>query len=571
MKKFLIAVAGIVLVTCIVLRVSFGYPFSLLGFHLIAVGGLVAAVWVLFRFLGYIRNNRLRRISQTTVWFLFFLFLSTFYLVHIGSVATWGKGIELGMLAGYLTSLGSLVETLPVKGWMLYSFLLVFLVFVSILFYFFRPKARQSDPKHLKRDLLVLAGLFVLMWAAYQPLIEFKRHMHAAGEPVLEFLFPRAWHTDVERELFKEVLTNTSDLDKECFAQVRNEPAHVSDRNFLILVIDALRPDHLSAYGYNRPTSPFLDSMIANGKLLKVEYPFSLSTNTLSGMVNLFASKGMQDFSFSALTLVKYMKFKGFRTYAFLTGAQSRWYWQTDLYRNDLDLYYESKSTLEGDDDDFITVEKVTSTRFKAPFFAYVHLMSPHVLGKKHEAFKKFLPDKVGIGGNKSVPLVNNYDNGVLQTDYLIREIFETLKKKGQLQRTTVFIVADHGELLGEDDRWGHNKSVHPNLHAIPMMIYDEDHEWYKNRYSATLLDIAPTIADRLGYPIPPCWHGQSLHKKPVDFSIDLRGTPPCDFPYGILHQKDSIFSMDVMDNDNVQRRRFLFNHESGRWYEEKQ
>lgn len=178
--------------------------------------------------------------------------------------------------------------------------------------------------------------------------------------------------------------------------------------------------------------------------------------------------------------------------------------------------------------------------------------MSVHIMGKKLEVFKKYLPDKIGFNTGKKEALINNYDNGILQVDYVIREIFSKLKKDDQLKKTTIFIVADHGELSGEDGRWKHSGSIHPYLQSIPMFIFDQDMSWYQNTYSATLLDVAPTIANRLGYPIPECWTGVSLHQKLKDFNIELQSGVECDIPYGILHNRDSVLTMDLLNNDHL-------------------
>ena len=45
-------------------------------------------------------------------------------------------------------------------------------------------------------------------------------------------------------------------------------------RNVVLVLIDTLRADHLGAYGYARPTSPFLDELAAKGLLLAVRALF---------------------------------------------------------------------------------------------------------------------------------------------------------------------------------------------------------------------------------------------------------------------------------------------------------
>ena len=51
---------------------------------------------------------------------------------------------------------------------------------------------------------------------------------------------------------------------------------------FILISIDTLRADHLGAYGYARPTSPFLDSLAARGTLFEnavVQLPGTLPSH----------------------------------------------------------------------------------------------------------------------------------------------------------------------------------------------------------------------------------------------------------------------------------------------------
>lgn len=286
-------------------------------------------------------------------------------------------------------------------------------------------------------------------------------------------------------------------------------------------------------------------------------------------MVNIFASRAISEFNFSDLRLMQYMKIKKYTTYPFLTGAHSAWYWLTNLYRHDTDFFFESKDALGmGQDDDFVTTNKFMQTELKQPFFAYMHLMSVHLMGMKHAAFRKYLPDKIDIGVDKKTALVNNYQNGIVQADATLRAIFEKLKNAGELANTTIVICSDHGELFGDDGRWGHGGSLHPALQDIVLMIYDEDPGWYQNTYSATLLDIAPTIADRLGYPVPQCWSGRSLHQPLANFDVELESTDRSEFPYGMVTNRDSVLTMYLMDEHKKIRRTFSVDRNFGQWIE---
>lgn len=566
MKNYFVAIFFVAVLSSAVLHFSFYYPVSVLLYHLLLIGGFCAGIFTVYYVLGYIPNRVLRSLLQHVVCFSFFLSLCIFYLVTLGSNEFWGKAMELNLLVGYIFRLNTLIETLPVDQWILYAFLIVFLCIVFLAYYFVRPESRHNSINNLRRDLIVGSIIVLLMIVFFKPALLFKRYMYAAGEPVLEFIYPKTWHDQKEMMIYENVLMKDVSKDRACVESVEKEPVHKADRNVIIILVDDWRREFLSAYGYHRPTTPFLDSMLRTGTLIRIRFPFSPSTATVSGVANLFASKNISDFSFAGLRLGKYMKFKNYHTYALVTGQHSNWYWLPKIYKNDCDFFFESKSDLSPGEDDFVTLEKIESTSFKEPFFAYVHLMSAHIMGKKQEEFKKYLPDKIGLSNDKKEALINNYDNGILQVDHVIKKIFDKFRKDGQLEHSTIFILSDHGELFGKDGRWKHAGSLHPDLQSIPMFIYDQDKSWYQNTYAATLLDIAPTIADRLGYDIPECWDGVSLHDTLRNFKIAFESGVASDLPHGMLINKDSILTLDIFDQHHLLKEQYKLSNKSKNW-----
>src|SRR5260370_39604593 len=100
-----------------------------------------------------------------------------------------------------------------------------------------------------------------------------------------------------------------------------------------------------------------------------------------------------------------------------------------------------------------------------------------------------------------------------MQADGTIKDMFAALERKGYLKNSIVVIGADHGEGLGERSRygWGLGHWLYQEFIRIPLLIYDESPAKYANLKFATQIDVAPTIVDRLGLPIPACWQGASL------------------------------------------------------------
>lgn len=99
--------------------------------------------------------------------------------------------------------------------------------------------------------------------------------------------------------------------------------------NVIVLLIDTLRADHLSTYGYKRPTSPAIDALAANGARFDAAYAAAPWTrpSVTSLMTSLYPSSHDVQSEWSKLpndvpTLAELMKSRGYRTAAFSANRQ---------------------------------------------------------------------------------------------------------------------------------------------------------------------------------------------------------------------------------------------------------
>lgn len=123
--------------------------------------------------------------------------------------------------------------------------------------------------------------------------------------------------------------------------------------------------------------------------------------------------------------------------------------------------------------------------------------------------------------------LVKDHYAGVVDNDDNVGRVFQWLERSGQLDDTAVLLSSDHGFFLGEwrmfDKRFMHEPSI-----RVPLMIR------YPKRVKAGTvcdrmalnIDIAPTILELAGIPVPVTMHGRSLvplleEKAPPDWRQD--------------------------------------------------
>lgn len=310
-------------------------------------------------------------------------------------------------------------------------------------------------------------------------------------------------------------------------------------KNVIIITVDSLRADHLPVYGYPRATTPFLSQLQDQGHLRRVDLATSICAESNCGILSTLFSKTLRHQVPESFSLFALLKDQGYDVHFVLSGNHN-WMGQREMYGHELTSYFDGHdSTRYGWSDDRVLVEGLQQVgNYQRPAFFYFHLMSPHIMAPKEERYRLFQPAVVALdmralfrGQYEQTSVVNNYDNGIVQADATIRDLFGALDRKGYLRNSMVVILADHGEALGDrGGMYGHINWLYQDTIRIPMLIYDDSSTTYRGLAFGTQLDVAPTIADRLGLPIPEHWEGVSLlnDAEPRRTMHQTKLTKPC-------------------------------------------
>ncbi len=318
-------------------------------------------------------------------------------------------------------------------------------------------------------------------------------------------------------------------------------------RNVVIIVADSLRPDHMGLYGYQRPTTPFLDRLGQSGKLRHVRLALASCPETNCGISSIMASKTFGSMVPQNFKLHELLRDQGYAVNFVLSGDH-QWIGLRQFYGDELTLYFDGHSShkFEPTDDRVIFEGLDLVPRFGGtPAFFFFHLMSAHEVGYRLDPYVRYQPSRPnGFWGGDTQMRVNSYDNGVVQADALIEQLFHALDEKGYLDDALVVILADHGEGLGEhpgDRGFGHGALLYQEFLRIPFLIYDQAGGNYSNLDFAAHVDVAPTIVDRLGLQVPPSWEGRSLLEpeiRPYSYHyVDRSLSVHARFPfYAVVH-----------------------------------
>lgn len=126
--------------------------------------------------------------------------------------------------------------------------------------------------------------------------------------------------------------------------------------------------------------------------------------------------------------------------------------------------------------------------------------------------------------------LVDGYDAAIRKVDTAIGRLLEALEAAGVRDETAIVITGDHGEALGEHGIYAEHALAHPPCQRVPMIVSwpgvtEEPRTVDEFVYQ---FDLAPTICELAGVPIPAGWDGKSFGPGLTGDDFDSRETLVC-------------------------------------------
>jgi hypothetical protein len=316
--------------------------------------------------------------------------------------------------------------------------------------------------------------------------------------------------------------------------------------NIFFLGIDGVDAAILSAYGYERPTTPFLETVRQD--MLVFDNAFSNATRTHGSLVTLLSGRlpfstrvtfpptvlQGEDAHRHLPGLLKTLGYStlqiGMRHYADAEDANllgfdaANYRWQNleevrpgrgldeaDVFRRAVAERLDDRlgrlfglppvasafAHVEGravapewrDDRRVETLERYFQQAAE-PWFVHLHLLDTHCC--------QYRPKQMHFTGGRTRE-VDARDSQLVETDAHVKRLFEALEASGRLERTVVVISSDH------TSQWRATERV-PLMMRFPNTAL-------KGRVSANvqLADVAPTMLGYLGLAAPPWMDGISL------------------------------------------------------------
>lgn len=285
-------------------------------------------------------------------------------------------------------------------------------------------------------------------------------------------------------------------------------PAGLARPNFLVLSVDALRPDHIGCFGYERDVSPHVDALCERS--VRFEDVTAQSSRSIRSFPALWTGLYPSQIAFGDeylypslleenTTVAEVLADAGWRTvmvmgtnYFDRTGHFFQGFeevWQDPIYKPPRDRVVQRalphlERLARGDD----------------PWLLWVHLFNVHLEYLWDDSPSRFGDEPVDA-----------YDTEIALADEQLGKLLEALEDSGEADETVVVLLSDHGEAFGEHGNAGHSRTLYEEEVQAVLMLRVPGVEPRSVSQPVALFDVMPTMLNLAGLPAPHPMPARSL------------------------------------------------------------
>ena len=306
-----------------------------------------------------------------------------------------------------------------------------------------------------------------------------------------------------------------------------------SSDKVILISIDTLRPDFLGTYNSKMQTSPNIDRL-ASHSVVCTDVVSQAPSTTLSHksiLYSLYPSIHKTSMTVLPKELIpsplEILKSRQFKTAAFVGGGQLS---KRFGFAKGFDVYWEPEGDVERNTKLF-EMEGVAfdwlQKNYKDKFFLFLHTYQVHCPYFPPEGYRKKFASwyqgnldpeykcQVDYNELKMTPedfryVRDLYAAEVNYTDVFIGNLVTLLNKLKIYDQTTIILLSDHGESLGERGFIGHNQLYNTQLRS-PLILKIPGIPHQQVQAPLQLIDVMPTIFDVLGLGKQFPFQGQSI------------------------------------------------------------
>jgi arylsulfatase A-like enzyme/HEAT repeat protein len=281
-------------------------------------------------------------------------------------------------------------------------------------------------------------------------------------------------------------------------------PLSFQGHDMLLVTIDALRADHVGAYGYARKLTPSFDALASRGSVF--DHAYCATPHTSYSVTSLLTGKYLRPLLLQGAgedsdTWAGLLRTYGFRTAAFYPPAvffidQSRF---ASFEKRALDFEYRWVEFAEGEKRVAQVRDYLTQSPRDKPLFVWVHLFGPHEPYEAHPELSLSLGDRD----------IDRYDSEIAAADATLGELVKLMEARRP--GAVTIVSADHGEEFGDHGGRYHGSSVYEEQVRVPLVVVGPGVKTQRVSEVVQTIDLLPTVLSALAVPRPPRIRGRDL------------------------------------------------------------
>jgi arylsulfatase A-like enzyme len=328
----------------------------------------------------------------------------------------------------------------------------------------------------------------------------------------------------------------------------KKRPAN-NGTNVLLIIMDTVRADRITCYGYDREVTPMVDALAARG--YRFENCYSNASWTLPAHASLFtgvypaahrATQETLELDAKFPTLAEILAGAGYQTFGSSTngivsaanGLARGFETFVPAFRNSVRRELGAPMVGHPDPNNLAFERFLQTSRRDKPFFVFINYIDAHAPyappQEVRDQFvdKKFEPEEVeaatrirmpdhymydAIGPRQFELLGQLYEGEINLVDRAINNLYALLQADGRLDNTLIIVASDHGENLGDHGHFAHVFDIHNTLLRVPLVVVPPGTlpSGVVRHDIAQLLDLFPTVLDWCGVEYDGRWDGRDL------------------------------------------------------------
>ena len=369
-------------------------------------------------------------------------------------------------------------------------------------------------------------------------------------------------------------------------------------KNVIVILIESLRGDQLTAYGGREGVMPAVNTLAQESRVFTNAYaqsshsnyadlgPLSSQYPLRSGEMYLYPENA----NYPHLMLHDLLHESGYRT-AIFSSQNEHWggmlnFLETDgldhlLHAGNYSGELKQQRTEgglsqlmigdrpSGKIDDRVTVSEALrwiDAEREQPFFIYMNLQTSHLpydvpadFPRRFVTDPKRLPVYLGpahLQVESQQHLKDLYADSLYYIDAQLARLFDQLRASGRLDNTIIVVSADTGTAFLEHGMNGNGADLYNEVVKVPLIIYAPGLEPGSSDDLVQHIDIPPGILELLGMPSHPAFQGVSVfsRQRPAGGPAFLVAQTPLTRQYALV-KNDWKLIVDVN-----RQRSFLYN-----------